>query len=101
MIASESMNRTAARRIRKVLLVSANRCITPEPVFPLGLAYLNAALRQSGHETTWLDLLIDGDRFETVLSETRPDLVGISVRNIDDVLIRKRETFFHELGSLS
>jgi radical SAM superfamily enzyme YgiQ (UPF0313 family) len=84
----------------RVLLISANRCTTPEPVFPLGLACLNAALRQAGHQTLWLDLLINADRFAEMLGSFRPDFVGISLRNIDDVFIRKRETFFDELASL-
>jgi radical SAM superfamily enzyme YgiQ (UPF0313 family) len=35
-----------------------------------------------------------------MLADFRPDFVGISVRNIDDVLIRKRETYFNQLGAL-
>jgi radical SAM superfamily enzyme YgiQ (UPF0313 family) len=84
----------------RVLLVSANRCTTPDPVFPLGLAYLDAALRRAGHDTVWLDILTDEDRLEEVLETSRPDFVGISLRNIDDVLIRKQQTFFGDLASL-
>ena len=94
------MNRTSGAPGCKILLVSANRCTTPEPVFPLGLAHLNAALRQAGHEAVWLDLLVDEGSFERVLQETQPDVVGISVRNIDDVLIRTRESFVGDLGTL-
>jgi radical SAM superfamily enzyme YgiQ (UPF0313 family) len=57
-------------------------------------------LRQAGHRPIWLDLLFESDRFEQVLNESRPDLVGISVRNIDDVLIRKQETFVDNLPAL-
>jgi radical SAM superfamily enzyme YgiQ (UPF0313 family) len=85
----------------RILLISANRCTTPDPVFPLGLAYLHAALRQAGHECVWLDCLADGERFGEALKQCRPDFVGISLRNIDDVLIRKKETFFDGLVSLS
>jgi radical SAM superfamily enzyme YgiQ (UPF0313 family) len=85
----------------RVLLISANRCTTPDPVFPLGLACLNAALRKAGHQTTWLDQLMDADDLDTVLDNYRPDFVGISVRNIDDVLIRTQETFFDDAVSLS
>ena len=44
---------------------------------------------------------MDSGRLHQVLREWRPDFVGISVRNIDDVLIRKQETFFGELAELS
>jgi len=85
----------------RILLVSANRCANPDPVFPLGLAYLNAALRRAGHETVWLDVLADAGHGADILDTCRPDFVGISLRNIDDVLIRKRETFFGDLVSLA
>src|SRR5262245_44951944 len=84
----------------RILLISMNRCTVPEPVFPLGLAQLSAALRRAGHETRWLDLLADPDTLEEVLTEYKPDFAGISLRNIDDVLIRKRETYFGELNTL-
>jgi radical SAM superfamily enzyme YgiQ (UPF0313 family) len=84
-----------------VLLISTNRCTTPDPVFPLGLACLSAALRRAGHRTCWLDTLADAERLEEVISTCRPDFVGLSLRNIDDVLIRKQETFFDTLASLA
>jgi radical SAM superfamily enzyme YgiQ (UPF0313 family) len=84
----------------KVLLISNNRCTTPDPVFPLGLAYLSSALRQAGHDTLWADILAGGENIEAALARWQPDVVGISVRNIDDVAIRKRETFFNNLSWL-
>ena len=73
----------------KVLLISNNRCTNPDPVFPLGLACLNSALRRAGHDTLWADSLAGGESLEAVLARFQPDAVGISVRNIDDVIIRK------------
>ena len=84
----------------KVLLISANRCTAPDPVFPLGLAHINAALRAGGYETLWLDRLVNLDQFGETLATYQPDFIGISLRNIDDVLIRKQERFFDELSSL-
>lgn len=82
------------------MLVSANRCTTPEPVFPLGLAHLNAALREAGHEVRCLDLLTDRENFEEDLRASQAQLVGISIRNIDDVLSSRRETFVDNVGEL-
>ena len=82
----------------RVLLLSANRCTAPDPVFPLGLAHINAALRRAGHETLWLDRLSNAGRLAETLPQFQPDLVGISLRNIDDVLIRQQEKFYDELA---
>lgn len=85
----------------RVLLVSPNRCVTPDPVFPLGLAHINAGLRVAGHETRWLDALVPGDTLEQALAGFRPQFVGVSLRNIDDVLILKKETYFDELARIT
>ncbi|MGO8927260.1 MAG: lipid biosynthesis B12-binding/radical SAM protein [Limisphaerales bacterium] len=84
----------------RVLLISANRCTTPDAVFPLGLAHLNAALRKAGHASLWLDSLAGAARLEETLENFRPDIVGVSLRNVDDVLIRQRETFFNDAVTL-
>jgi hypothetical protein len=85
----------------RILLISANRCTRPDPVFPLGLTYLSAALRRAGHGTGSLDLLANIERLDEVIESYRPEFVGLSVRNIDDVLIGKQETFFDDTVSLS
>lgn len=54
---------------------------------PLGLACVAAATRKSGHDVAMVDLMIEKD-VHSALKETiegfRPDIIGISVRNIDD-----------------
>jgi radical SAM superfamily enzyme YgiQ (UPF0313 family) len=85
---------------KRVLLISTNTCAAPDPVFPLGLAHLSAALREAGHESRWYDFQAPDSSLEQVLTEYRPDLVGISLRNIDDVLIRTKETYFDGLPAL-
>jgi radical SAM superfamily enzyme YgiQ (UPF0313 family) len=84
----------------KVLLISANRCTTPDPVFPLGLSFINAAVRRAGHEAHWLDCWANGETLEQALRSYQPDFVGVSLRNIDDVMIRTRETFFKSLAGI-
>ncbi len=84
----------------RILLISANRCATPEPVFPLGLSHLTAALRQAGHDIHWVDFQAGSEPLSEVLASYRPHFIGVSLRNIDDVLIRKQETYFDELSSL-
>ena len=72
----------------------------PDPVYPLGLACLGGSLRRAGYHTIWLDCLAQDDPLEAVLAANEPDFVGLSLRNIDDVLIRKQETYFGELTAL-
>lgn len=84
----------------KVLLISTNRCVTPDAVFPLGLACLDGALRQAGYQTRWLDQQAQPQTLAEVLREFRPDFVGVSLRNIDDVLILKKQTYFNNLAEV-
>jgi radical SAM superfamily enzyme YgiQ (UPF0313 family) len=71
----------------KVLLLSANTEQINMPTLPLGLACVAAATRKAGHEVTYLDLMAQEDVQEVIkeaMAERSPDIVGISVRNIDD-----------------
>ena len=70
----------------------------PDPVFPLGLSYLSAALRGAGYDTRWFDCLAEPGSLAAALGDYRPDFVGVSLRNIDDVLIRKQETYYPPLA---
>ena len=85
----------------RILLISTNVCTTPDSVFPLGLAHLTAALREAGHSVRWRDVLVPERSLEETLREWKPDVAGISLRNIDDVLIRKRETFYDSLAEIT
>jgi len=71
----------------KVLLLSANTEQINMPTLPLGLACVAAATRKAGHEVTYLDLMAQEDVQEVIkeaMEKRSPDIVGISVRNIDD-----------------
>ena len=71
----------------RVLLVSTNRERAPQPVVPNGLACVASALEAEGHLVTVADLCFSRDPARTLrraVSESRPDVIGISVRNIDN-----------------
>jgi len=71
----------------RVLLISANTEKINMPVLPLGLACVAAATQKAGHEVAMMDLMTKKET-ASVLKEAiegfRPELIGISVRNIDD-----------------
>jgi radical SAM superfamily enzyme YgiQ (UPF0313 family) len=71
----------------KVLLISANTEKLNMPTLPLGLACVAAATQKAGHEVAMVDLLTGedaGSGLKEIFEGFHPDLIGISVRNIDD-----------------
>jgi radical SAM superfamily enzyme YgiQ (UPF0313 family) len=69
----------------KVLLISANQVREPYPVYPLGLDYVAGALA-ADHHVDVLDLnqLPAGMDLEGAIGALGPDIVGVSLRNIDN-----------------
>lgn len=78
---------TPAKVSANCLLISANKVVTPYPVYPLGCAYVAGAMTDCGHKVYNFDLLADGGL--TALAEFLTgklfDLVGVSIRNLDTV----------------
>jgi radical SAM superfamily enzyme YgiQ (UPF0313 family) len=71
----------------RVLLVSTNRERQPYPVVPNGLACVASALDAAGHDVRFVDLCFARDpirRAREAAVSFRPDIVGVSVRNIDN-----------------
>jgi radical SAM superfamily enzyme YgiQ (UPF0313 family) len=71
----------------KVLLISANTEQINMPVLPLGLAYVAAAADSQGHTVKMLNLMMQTDTQKALheaIVEFNPEIIGISVRNIDD-----------------
>jgi radical SAM superfamily enzyme YgiQ (UPF0313 family) len=80
---AEQSNGSGAR----VLLVSTNRERQPYPVVPNGLACVASALDAAGHHVRFLDLCFASDPVASARSaaaEFKPDIIGVSVRNIDN-----------------
>lgn len=78
----------------KVLLVQSYLGSSESPVFPLGLSCLKAAL--VGHDVRVFDLNTATRPFEELrelLSVFRPQVAGISLRNIDST--NKRNVVFY------
>jgi radical SAM superfamily enzyme YgiQ (UPF0313 family) len=84
----------------RVLLISFNRYKQPFPVFPLGLTYVADALIEAGNEVLFVDLNIDETSWVERAAAFSPQLVGISVRNVDEVNIGVTETLLGGLDAL-
>ena len=82
-----------------VLLVNPNTYKAP-PVPPIGLEYISCSLEQQGHRVEILDLCFSknpiGDIDSSCMS-FRPDVVGMTVRNVDTVLYHTNEFFLDEI----
>ena len=72
----------------RVLLISTNTCQDPYAVFPLGMATVASALMNAGHEVLQFDWLAAGcapESLSQTLSSFGPEVVAVSIRNIDRV----------------
>jgi radical SAM superfamily enzyme YgiQ (UPF0313 family) len=73
--------------IMRVLLISANTEKLNMPTLPMGLGFVAAAASASGRDVHFLDLLKAADpqaAIEDALSRIGPEVIGISIRNVDD-----------------
>jgi radical SAM superfamily enzyme YgiQ (UPF0313 family) len=69
----------------KILLISPNRLRTPYPVYALGVDHVASALA-GRHVVQILDLCpqLEPDEISRAVKDFEPDLVGLSLRNIDN-----------------
>ena len=87
-----------------VLLVSANREHFPEPVFPVGAAYMAGALERAGHDVRLLDLGLTAAPLRALrraVDELRPSVVGLSLRNADNASWPCTRTYLPWYGRLA
>lgn len=71
----------------KVLLISANTERTDILPLPLGLSSVFIATQNAGHKVKLLDLMAENDDQSSIreaITSFGPEIIGISVRNIDD-----------------
>jgi radical SAM superfamily enzyme YgiQ (UPF0313 family) len=84
----------------KILLISVNRERMPFPVFPLGLAYIAKALREAGRQIEVMDLCFSQEvsaDLEGTLHRFQPDLIGISLRNLDNLTYPTSVSYLKEV----
>jgi len=87
----------------KVLLISANVTLSPYPIYPLGVSIIAAVLTKAGHTVKQADFLQQSNSLEAIGREVRefgPDLVGISVRNIDNVNLMHEQYYIQNVKNI-
>jgi lipid biosynthesis B12-binding/radical SAM protein len=87
----------------KILLISANVTLSPYPIYPLGVSMIAAALTRAGHEVQQLDFLQQNTDLEAIaheISQFNPGLVGISVRNIDNVNFMNEQYYIQNVKNM-
>jgi len=83
----------------RVLLINPNRYKSP-PVPPIGLEHIAASLDKEGHEAEILDLCFSENPFgdlDRMMRSFKPDIVGVTVRNVDSVLFQTNEFFLDQI----
>jgi len=86
----------------KVLLVSANTLREPYPVYPLGLDYVAGAIA-ANHQVQIVDMNSPGgsDSLAAVIKEFSPDVIGLSLRNIDNTDTTDPKGFIGQYRSIT
>ncbi len=84
----------------KILMISSNTAASPYPVYPLGLSMVAAAAKNAGHDVAVFDFIRENgsiEALEAAVERERPDVAGISVRNIDNVNMMHEERYVDQV----
>jgi radical SAM superfamily enzyme YgiQ (UPF0313 family) len=78
----------------KVLLLSPNILTVPSPVYPIGLDYV-AGILSDHHAVKIVDLneKLGMEKLVGVIRDFAPDLIGLSLRNVDNLEALKQESY--------
>ncbi len=86
-----------------ILLISANVATTPYPIYPIGVSMVAAALTKEGHDVELFDFLKNDCSLERVRQAVRdadPGLVGISIRNVDNVNAANEQRYIESVRQI-
>jgi radical SAM superfamily enzyme YgiQ (UPF0313 family) len=87
----------------RVLLISANREEVNMRAWPLGVALIATSVRRAGHSVRVLDLMESSDPWSSArdaIEEFRPDLIGVSVRNVDNQSMTDPQFYLEQVRDL-
>lgn len=87
----------------RVLILSTNRERTPFPVMPIGPALIATHAARAGHTVRMVDLMFERHPGTAVEREVRrfgPDVIGVSMRNIDNSDLIETKYYVPEVEAL-
>jgi len=87
----------------KILIVSTNKNKNPIAVMPFGACLVAEATEKFGHRVKILDLMFSTNYksdLEKQINLFKPDVIGLSIRNIDNNNFQNTVTYFDELKYL-
>lgn len=87
-----------------VLIIAANRNRHPAPVIPYGACMVAEAAAAAGHRVELLDLMFQSDQEGAVAAALRrfsPEVIGLSVRNLDNNDMQAPAEFVTELTQIT
>jgi anaerobic magnesium-protoporphyrin IX monomethyl ester cyclase len=85
-------------------MISTNRELAPQPVLPIGAAWVAQALCKAGFAVRFLDLCFERNPLRLVTETVRefsPDGIGISIRNLDNCDFLAPKSFLPEIRELT
>jgi radical SAM superfamily enzyme YgiQ (UPF0313 family) len=85
----------------KVLLISANTVRVPYYIYPLGLDYVAGAISDR-HTVRMADVNMNGKIKSLIdgIIDFAPDVIGVSLRNIDNVDVRNTKSYMEKYQEL-
>ena len=90
--------------ISRILVISTNREISPQPTVPIGAAWIAEALHQAGFVVTFLDLCFEKrplQRLDLILKGFDPEGIAISIRNLDNCDFLSPRSFLPEVKQIT
>lgn len=82
----------------KILFISCNLTKEPYPVYPLGMSMLADFIRGKGFQVIEWDFMVaenSVEKLQRVLNFHKPDIIGLSIRNVDNINYGEQETYLH------
>ncbi len=86
-----------------ILMVSTNNHSLPVPVMPLGACLVAEAAERAGHRVRFLDLMFEKSPLRAIdreIAGLNPDIVALSVRNIDNNDLQNPKFFIRKLPDM-